>query len=506
MENQHCERSGSRLDLDLSSLPDSVPQCPKSLLLRFVPWCCRWDNGPLEATGLSIDSYTRATVLMSSIFLGPALLKLASEAAGCSNGQDCINRIYGMKPSSLISNIAIFSNILVAVLMPLFGALVDHTPHRKKVGIYSAFFLTMVKGIETMISRKTWFAIACLQVVSYLLFNMHITATYAYGSELSNNHTMQAKYNTYFIVVLYASTLIFLAIVLLIAYAFNADDVETARIALWLTTVTCAILFTFAWTNFFADRPTKSLIPHGRSLLTSGFRKLNQTRNKIRYQMPALRWLMLSIMFSEAATGALITIATTYMTLYLDMEATEFGLVFFVVLLMGAPGSKLGEIMAMQVNPLFSAKTLVLLFIAVTFVAVLVLTGPERKQYTVIFGAFWGLGLGGLHPMHTTLFMTISPLGQETEMMGTYIFAGQILAWLPPLLFTVLNELGVEMTVGLASLDIFFIIGFVFLCCIGDFQNALDYTNTVAEVEEMPGRDPSFLKNGMMEEQVRIVN
>lgn len=458
--------------------------------LLFVPRFFRYENGPLEAVGLNIDFYTRATILMSSMFLGPALLQLASKAAGCDNEQHCDNRIHGMKPSSLLSNIAIFSNVFVAILMPLVGALVDHTPYRRQVGIYSALALTIVKGIETTISSETWFAIACLQVVAYIFYNVHIISTYAYGSELSNIHTVQAMYNTHFFVVLYTSTLIFLIMVLSLAFALNTDDVATARIALFLTSMTCAVLFPFAWVNFFPDRPSKSNIPQGHTLLSSGFRKLLQTGHRVCNELPALRFLMLSIMFSEAATGTLITISTTYMTQYLAMDATELGVVFFLVLLMGAPGSKLAELIAKKVNPLYAAKSMVLLFIVVTFLAVLVLTGPERKQYAAIFGVFWGLGLGGLHPMHSTLFMTISPSGQETEMMGTYIFAGQVLAWLPPLLFTILNESGIVMTVGLGSLDVFFIVGFIFLCLIGDYQEASEYTRTAAvNGEDMPGRD-----------------
>ena len=480
MEDQHHETSRGEQG------PQEACQSSNSAL-RFAPWCFRFDNAPPEATGLAVDFYARATILMSTILLGPALLQLASEASGCSGEVGCNNRVYGMRPSALLSNIAILSNLLVALLMPLFGAVVDHTPYRRQVGMYSAFLLTLVKGIETTISSKTWLLISCLQVLAYVLYFVHITSTYAYGSELSNNHKDQAKYNTSFFVILYVSTLIYSVIVLALVLALDADNVTTARIAIILATVTCATLFPIVWFNFFPKRPAKSTVPEGQSLLLCGFRKLLQTGHRIRTELPALRWLMLSIMFSEAATGALITVSSTYMTQYLDMNASELGVVVFCVLLMGAPGSKLAELLAIKVNPLFAAKVLVVFFIFVTFIAVLVLTGPLRKQYTAIFGILWGLGLGGLHPMHTTLFMTISPHGQETEMMGTYIFAGQVLAFLPPLLFSVLIEFGVDMKVGLASLDVFFGIGFVFLCLIGDYHRALDYTATPKTSEEAPG-------------------
>jgi hypothetical protein len=51
-----------------------------------------------------------------------------------------------------------------------------------------------------------------------------------------------------------------------------------------------------------------------------------------------------------------VTIATTYMSHFLEMDAKEIGIVFFVALIMGAPGAKLGEYVALATNPLFSVK------------------------------------------------------------------------------------------------------------------------------------------------------
>jgi MFS-type transporter involved in bile tolerance (Atg22 family) len=64
--------------------------------------------------------------------------------------------------------------------------------------------------------------------------------------------------------------------------------------------------------------------------------------------------------------------------------------------------------------------------------------------------------------------------------MGIYIFSGLVLAWLPPLLFSFLNEIGASMTIGLASLNLFFVGGFVLLLMIGDYDEAV----ALAQVED----------------------
>lgn len=192
---------------------------------------------------------------------------------------------------------------------------------------------------------------------------------------------------------------------------------------------------------------------------------------------------MCAIMSSESATAALITIATTYMSHFLEMNANEIGIVFLAVLIMGAPGSKLGEFIGLRYDPLVSAKACVIFFITTTTtLASFVLTGPQDKHLTAIFGTTWGLALGWLHPMHSTLFITITPTGQETELMSMYLFCGQVLSWLPPLLFTILNEAGVSMSIGLASLNLFFLAGLVCLHLMGDYNVALEQARSRGEL------------------------
>jgi MFS-type transporter involved in bile tolerance (Atg22 family) len=163
--------SETMISLEMSPMEERAENHPH---IKYVPCCLRHDDGPPEATGLTLDFYARATVLMSSIFLGPALLQLATESAGCASEQDCDARVMGMKPSSLLSNIAVATGILASILMPTLGAIVDHTSYRLQVGTYSGYIISVVKGLEAMVSSKTWFYVAILQVLSGTTFSMTI--------------------------------------------------------------------------------------------------------------------------------------------------------------------------------------------------------------------------------------------------------------------------------------------------------------------------------------------
>jgi MFS-type transporter involved in bile tolerance (Atg22 family) len=450
-----------------------------------IPRFLRFDGAPVEATGLSVDMYTRATIVMSSLFLGPALLELAKEDVrdqcihypeDSMEWTQCIDntRIHGFKPSSLLSNIAIAGGMMGAFILPPVGVIVDMTPYRRQVGMYSAFLLTLVKPIELMIGQSTWLAISWLQVITGFLFCIHISSIFAYVSELSDEPNQQARYNTHYFVVMYMSTLVFMVETLLIALILDTDSVGTARIALAITTINCALGFPLAWKYLFRDRPPLTKVEDGRSVLFSGFRALFMTSRRIHQDLPALRWLMLAVIFGEGANTAVVTIGTTFMVHFLKMDGRDVGIVFLVILVTGPIGSKLGEFIALRSSPVTSAKVCLLTYILTQTLAAVTLTGPERSQYTCVFGIAWGMCLGWLHPMLLTTFVTIRPSGMDAQMMSFYLFCGTGFTWLPPLLFTVCNEFGIPISWSMLSLNLFFLLGIVCLFVMGDYRMAIE--------------------------------
>jgi MFS-type transporter involved in bile tolerance (Atg22 family) len=65
----------------------------------------------------------------------------------------------------------------------------------------------------------------------------------------------------------------------------------------------------------------------------------------------------------------------------------------------------------------------------------------------------------------------ICPVGQEAELSGFFVFSSNILVWLPPLIFTAMNESGISMQWGLMSLVIFFAFGIGLLSFMDKWEN-----------------------------------
>lgn len=465
-----------------------VPSC-----FRCFPKLCGFKNGPIEATGLSMINFAKGAVTMSTIFLGPALLALANDAAqaNCIQHNEDVElqcneneqRVYGMKPSSLLTVIGVVSGLLSTIFLPLFGAVVDHTTYRKEIGQYSIAIVTIVKGIEIFVGPSTWFAFSVLQVVNFVLYNAHSCAIYAFTAELSTLPNEQVVYNSKFQEVNYICMLLFLIVVMIISALVGTDDVGTARISQSLVFVICTFTFGVAWKYFMTSRPALSNVPDDSTLLKTGFQKLFTTFARIMRKWYALRYFLLSIMLSEAATAAFSTIGTTFMTEALGMDSHQIGLAFLCVFVAGIPGCKVGNYLGNSLNPLRSAKLCLVVFMLNTTVASLVLQNPSNLNSIYIFCSVWGALIGWLHPTHSAIYCTIIPRGSESEMMGLYLFSGSVLSFLPPFIFTCLNEIGLSMDLGLASLNLFFAGGLIFFLLIGDFEKAVDFA-IVSQCEE----------------------
>jgi len=127
--------------------------------------------------------------IMSNIFLSASLIFLASEEAGCLNEtgdevlEDCDKKIYGFKPASLISNIAVISGVLSALFMPIAGAIIDYSPYRKQVGVITAVLMMMIETAQIGTVSRTWFAMSILLAVSGVLYQVETLATRAYLPE-----------------------------------------------------------------------------------------------------------------------------------------------------------------------------------------------------------------------------------------------------------------------------------------------------------------------------------
>jgi MFS-type transporter involved in bile tolerance (Atg22 family) len=442
-----------------------------------------------EILGWTLDSAARGVVVMATaVFVSSELLRLAKEATGCIGAEDemfdeyCADsRVYGMRPSSLLTNIVMVTGLLSAFIMPLCGSIIDHTDLRRAAGSLSAAVLAILVLIQMLVMHRFWFLAAILQVFIAASYTVHLTVVYAYFPELSQDHTVLAEYAARFAAFQYGTSVIFLIFMVAVLATVDRETVNSATISQAIVFVVCLGCFGYSWNRLFRPRQATQKVPEGSTLVTAGFRKILRTAKTILQNHDAIKWLLLSVAFTEAATTTFSTIAITYMTEQLNFTAEENGVAILILLLFSVPGAKIAAYLTRILNPIKSLQACLTLWIVTISAAAICLDSREQMLLAYGFAALWGTALGWTFPTEKTLYVTIIPRGQEAELMGTYICACQVISWLPPLVFTLLNEAGYPMRVGVCSLTAFFLSSLLILFLMGDYGDAVTHARAIDE-------------------------
>ena len=119
---------------------------------------------------------------------------------------------------------------------------------------------------------------------------------------------------------------------------------------------------------------------------------------------------------------------------------------------------------------------MVLLLITTTIVA-LVLKGPDQHLETYILSFIWGIGTGWKWTVDRLVASSIIPDGQDTELMGFFLFSGQALSWIPPLVYTAINEAGIPQRFGVLSMDAYFLLSMLCYYLAGSYKHAREEVN-----------------------------
>jgi MFS-type transporter involved in bile tolerance (Atg22 family) len=164
----------------------------------------------------------------------------------------------------------------------------------------------------------------------------------------------------------------------------------------------------------------------------------------------------------------------TFLSDKLEFEGMEIGIAATIMLVCSIPGGWAAGRVTKWSEPITSSKFSLFVVIINTATAAAVLTGPERKNYAYIFTGIWGFASAWKFTSDRMLVSLIIPGGQNVEMMGFYLFSGLVLSWVPPLVFTALNEVGVSQRIGLATLDVYYLAGLLCYFLMGSFRAAVE--------------------------------
>ena len=300
---------------------------------------CDLFDGNANATGYSVLAMGRGMLVMSNILMSSALLWLASDAAGCFEDEDtepeaCTKEIYGFIPASYITNIAVFSGLASAIMMPVFGAYVDFTSHRKTVGIISAALMIAIQAVQIYTTASTWFAMSILQAVAVVCYQLQMVAIFAYMPEIAREvgEKKMTVFSSHFTAIQFAAQVLFLVVIGVIQSMLKASAVLTAQISQGMNTVTSSIFFGIGWFKYMTPRPPARDLPKDENLFTIGFKQnWNTARNIQRYFKKGLRWYFLALCFAESCRSFLLVSDLSKIELQRFLTSPLFFPVFLIL-------------------------------------------------------------------------------------------------------------------------------------------------------------------------------
>lgn len=282
----------------------------------------------------------------------------------------------------------------------------------------------------------------------------------------------------------FCSQFLFLITVTLFAVIFGLNDVQTGQLGQAINTIWSGLFFYIGW-NMMPSKPAANVLSDDKkSIFIQSFIKVYQTIKQINhYYKNSLRWFFLVVIFAEAAATAFTVVSVVFLADYLKLSGTQIGYFFITTLIASLPGTFLGAYITKKTNPIISWKLSMLFLAIVATIGAFTLTN-DKLPFTYIWGIFIGILLGWFYPTEGLQFSLLLPKGQEAELGGFYVYCTQILGWLPPLIFTVLVESGIDQRYGVLTVQSFFLIAIFFASMMAPWDECIREVNAkITEVD-----------------------
>ena len=119
------------------------------------------------------------------------------------------------------------------------------------------------------------------------------------------------------------------------------------------------------------------------------------------------------------------------MTSFIKMIPIQVDIAAVAMMLSTAIGAALYKCFSRKTNPLTFFRYAIVAFILSIVVTCIVIAGPEQKVRIYPCAMLWGVSWGLLITSQRVLYCTLSPRGQQTEIIGLFAFVNIIIGWLP---------------------------------------------------------------------------
>ncbi|MGC4869265.1 MFS transporter [Micromonospora sp. DT53] len=416
------------------------------------------------------NSAFQSTVI--TVFLGPFITTVAELAAGCELGADtCDGYVYPLgirvAAGSYYPYLISLSVFLTVFVLPVIGAIADRSAHKKRLLGGAAFTGAGATIAMIFVTGDRYLLGGALFLIANISFGAALVVYNSFLPQLGGPDERDAISSRGWALGYLGGGLL-LAFNLVAVTLFSDDDnpQRTLDLARW-SIVSAGVwwaVFTLVPLRWMRERPSaEAALARQGNVLTDGFRQLGRTLREIRAYPLTLFFLLAFLVYNDGIQ-TVITLASQYGTEELRLEQSTLIITILLVQFLAFGGALALGALARRIG---ARKTVLISLVLWTAVIIGVFRLPaEAPLPFMALGAAIGLVLGGSQALSRSLFSQLIPTGKEGEYYGFYEISDKGTSWLGPLAFGLVFQLTASYRVGLVSLLIFFVVGFLLLAAV----------------------------------------
>lgn len=356
---------------------------------------------------------------------------------------------------------ASISELVVALVAPILGAIADFSGSRKK-------FLGLCSAIIVFFTAALWFVgpgMTYLGLTLYIIANIGFAGGGVFIDSFLpgiSNESNAGRISGRKWAFGYLSGLVCLAICFPLANNNIVDNASPEQIAkARLIPVVVAVYYaiavipTFLWLH---ERSIPRTLPPDESYLTVGFRKLKHTLKNIRRYRELFKLLIAFLVYNDGVV-TVIYFAALYATTTIGFTAGDLIIMFIALNVVAAAGAFGFGWIADRIGQKKTIYISLILWIAAVTLAYF----SYSKSSFYVVAVLAGLGLGSCQSVTRSLLALFTPKQNAAEFFGFLGVAGKALAFLGPLIFGTISKQTGSQRPAILAVGTFFIVGMILL-------------------------------------------
>ncbi|WP_148613240.1 MFS transporter [Nocardioides rubriscoriae] len=404
-----------------------------------------------------------------SVMFAPYMIEVAGNAAGCpdnlKDAATCGNTVgvlgLNLAAGSLPFYLTSFATIVSAFVLPVVGAFVDRSAHKKRHMAFFAWAGAAFASLLFLMQDDQWQVGAVAIVFSSVLAGCSLVSYSAIlvdiSTEAERDHVSSRGWAFGY---LGGGTLLALNLAMFLGHGqIGLSSAFAVRLSLLSAAVWWAGFTVIPFLRL-RDRPPVDLLPISGSVLDRGFGQLWRTLKQLRGYPMTLTFLAAYLFFNDGIQ-TVIYAASTYGSKTLGFGNSVLIGTILLIQFVAFGGALLFGWIAARVGSYRPILYGVFVWIAIVVVAFFLPRGNVALFMLVAVAI--GLVLGGTQALSRSFFSLLIPRGREGEYFALYNAAERGTSWLGTFVFALVFQLTDSYRPALLALIAFFAIGAVFL-------------------------------------------